>query len=298
MHHADGAVAVRRPADRRCDRGARKHRAPRRSMRQDATARPRSKAPHEIGLAVLATTFSIVAVFLPVGFMGGIIGRFFHQFGITVSAAVLISMFVSFTLDPMLSSIWPDPARRHGDAGRLYAAASAACWHGSTRVQWLVATSTRRCCAGRWPQARRWRSRWRPSSAASRSCRPDRHRVRAAGRLSAKPASRIYTPVGSSLEFTETKAAPGRGGAARISGSATTPTPRSTPATRRARTRRPLRAPDAARSERKRTRRAAGASRCATGCARSPASRSRTSASPAASAAATSRSSCRCRAPI
>ena len=63
----------------------------------------------EIGLAVLATTFSIVAVFLPVGFMGGIIGRFFHQFGITVAAAVLISMFVSFTLDPMLSSIWPDP---------------------------------------------------------------------------------------------------------------------------------------------------------------------------------------------
>jgi HAE1 family hydrophobic/amphiphilic exporter-1 len=64
----------------------------------------------EIGLAVLATTLSIVAVFLPVGFMGGIIGRFFHQFGVTVAAAVLISMFVSFTLDPMLSSIWPDPA--------------------------------------------------------------------------------------------------------------------------------------------------------------------------------------------
>ncbi|HVK54705.1 MAG TPA: efflux RND transporter permease subunit [Burkholderiales bacterium] len=63
----------------------------------------------EIGLAVLATTLSIVAVFLPVGFMGGIIGRFFHQFGVTVAAAVLISMFVSFTLDPMLSSIWHDP---------------------------------------------------------------------------------------------------------------------------------------------------------------------------------------------
>jgi HAE1 family hydrophobic/amphiphilic exporter-1 len=70
----------------------------------------------EIGLAVLATTLSIVAVFLPVGFMGGIIGRFFHQFGITVAAAVLISMFVSFTLDPMLSSVWPDPAI-HGQRG-------------------------------------------------------------------------------------------------------------------------------------------------------------------------------------
>ena len=71
---------------------------------------------HEIGLAVLATTFSIVAVFIPVGFMGGIIGRFFHQFGITVAAAVLISMFVSFTLDPMLSSIWHDP-EVHGQHG-------------------------------------------------------------------------------------------------------------------------------------------------------------------------------------
>jgi len=76
------------------------------------------KSPHdaslegtnEIGLAVLATTLSIVAVFLPIGFMAGIIGKFFHEFGITIVAAVLISMFVSFTLDPMLSSIWHDPA--------------------------------------------------------------------------------------------------------------------------------------------------------------------------------------------
>jgi len=64
----------------------------------------------EIGLAVLATTLSIVAVFLPIGFMGGIIGKFFHEFGITIVAAVMISMFVSFTLDPMLSSVWHDPA--------------------------------------------------------------------------------------------------------------------------------------------------------------------------------------------
>jgi hydrophobic/amphiphilic exporter-1 (mainly G- bacteria), HAE1 family len=69
----------------------------------------------EIGLAVLATTFSIVAVFLPIGFMGGIIGKFFHEFGITIVAAVLISMFVSFTLDPMLSSVWHDPSiHAHG----------------------------------------------------------------------------------------------------------------------------------------------------------------------------------------
>ena len=69
----------------------------------------------EIGLAVLATTLSIVAVFLPIGFMEGIIGKFFHEFGITIVAAVMISMFVSFTLDPMLSSIWHDPSiENHG----------------------------------------------------------------------------------------------------------------------------------------------------------------------------------------
>jgi HAE1 family hydrophobic/amphiphilic exporter-1 len=64
----------------------------------------------EIGLAVLATTLSIVSVFLPIVFMEGIICKFFHEFGITIVAAVLISMFVSFTLDPMLSSVWHDPS--------------------------------------------------------------------------------------------------------------------------------------------------------------------------------------------
>ncbi len=70
------------------------------------------EATQEIGLAVMATTFTIVAVFLPVAFMGGIIGKFFYQFGITVVVSVVVSLFVSFTLDPMLSSIWRDrPAR-------------------------------------------------------------------------------------------------------------------------------------------------------------------------------------------
>ncbi len=63
----------------------------------------------EIGLAVMATTFAIVAVFVPVAFMNGVIGRFFYQFGVTVAVAVLVSLFVSFTLDPMLSSVWHDP---------------------------------------------------------------------------------------------------------------------------------------------------------------------------------------------
>lgn len=64
----------------------------------------------EIGLAVFATSMSIVAVFIPVAFMKGIVGRFFYQFGITVAFAVLVSLFVSFTLDPMLSSRWHDPS--------------------------------------------------------------------------------------------------------------------------------------------------------------------------------------------
>ncbi len=68
------------------------------------------EATSEIGLAVMATTFTIIAVFVPVAFMGGIIGRFFFQFGITVGFAVLISLYVSFTIDPMLSSRWYDPA--------------------------------------------------------------------------------------------------------------------------------------------------------------------------------------------
>ncbi len=78
----------------------------------------------EIGLAVFATTMSILAVFVPVAYMRGIVGRFFFPFGITVSFAVLVSLFVSFTLDPMLSSRWHDPAihmkgRRKGLARAL-----------------------------------------------------------------------------------------------------------------------------------------------------------------------------------
>ena len=69
---------------------------------------------NEIGLAVLSTTLAVVAVFVPVAFMGGQIGKIFFQFGVTVAFAVLVSLFVSFTLDPMLSSIWPDPEVEHG----------------------------------------------------------------------------------------------------------------------------------------------------------------------------------------
>jgi hydrophobic/amphiphilic exporter-1 (mainly G- bacteria), HAE1 family len=77
-------------------------------MRHVQSGKPASFAAEfatkEIGLAVLATTFSVVAVFLPTAYTRGLIGRFFLPFGMTVSFAVLISMLVSFTLDPMLSS--------------------------------------------------------------------------------------------------------------------------------------------------------------------------------------------------
>ncbi|HKW09124.1 MAG TPA: efflux RND transporter permease subunit, partial [Gemmatimonadaceae bacterium] len=63
----------------------------------------------EIGLAVAATTFSIVAVFAPVGFMPGVAGQWFKPFALTIACAVMVSLFVSFSLDPMLSAYWPDP---------------------------------------------------------------------------------------------------------------------------------------------------------------------------------------------
>jgi len=81
-------------------------------------------ATKEIGLAVMATTFSIVVVFVPVAFMQGIVGRFFYQFGMTVAFAVTISLFVAFTLTPMLSSRWlverADRIKKSGYGGWLH----------------------------------------------------------------------------------------------------------------------------------------------------------------------------------
>ncbi|HXD08191.1 MAG TPA: efflux RND transporter permease subunit [Burkholderiaceae bacterium] len=67
----------------------------------------------EIGMAVAATTFSIVAVFVPVAFMPGVPGEWFRPFALTVVASVLVSLFISFTLDPMLSAFWGDPPGHH-----------------------------------------------------------------------------------------------------------------------------------------------------------------------------------------
>jgi HAE1 family hydrophobic/amphiphilic exporter-1 len=101
----DDAIVVRENIVRHVEMGKDHHRAAK-------------EGTDEIGLAVISTTFAVVAVFVPVAFMGGMIGRIFFQFGVTVAFAVLVSLFVSFTLDPMLSSVWFDPeigsARGHG----------------------------------------------------------------------------------------------------------------------------------------------------------------------------------------
>jgi HAE1 family hydrophobic/amphiphilic exporter-1 len=111
----DDAVVVRESITRRLERG-------------ESPARAASEGTQEIALAVMATTFTLVAVFVPVAFMQGITGQFFRQFGLTITMAVLISLFVAFTLDPMLSARFtkarlPGERRReHPVAARIRAA--------------------------------------------------------------------------------------------------------------------------------------------------------------------------------
>jgi len=82
------------------------------------------EATREIGLAVMATTFSLVVIFLPVAFMSGIVGRFFNSFGLTAAFAILVSLFVSFTLTPSLSSRFLKPPAHRQEGGGRAAAAS------------------------------------------------------------------------------------------------------------------------------------------------------------------------------
>ena len=96
----DDAIVVRENIVRHMERGS-----DRRTAALEGTS--------EIGMAVAGTTFSIVAVFIPVGFMPGVSGEWFRPFGITVVASVLVSLLISFTLDPMLSAYWGDPPGEH-----------------------------------------------------------------------------------------------------------------------------------------------------------------------------------------
>ena len=92
----DDAIVVRENIVRHMEAGA-----------DRATAARQGTA--EIGLAVTATTFSIIAVFIPVAFMGGGPGEWFRPFALTVATSVLVSLFISFTLDPLMSAYWGDP---------------------------------------------------------------------------------------------------------------------------------------------------------------------------------------------
>src|SRR5262249_1783870 len=77
---------------------------------------PAIDGPPWIGVAVLGTTLSLVAIFVPVGFMGGIVGRFMKSFGLTMAFAIMVSLLVSFTLTPMLSARWLK-VKRHDEGG-------------------------------------------------------------------------------------------------------------------------------------------------------------------------------------
>ena len=106
------------------------------------------EATKEIGLAVMATTLSLIAIFVPVGFMGGIVGRFMKSFGLTMSFAILVSLLVSFTLTPMLSARWikaksPKEAK---DSRRTTASSGRSTWPTAGR------------CTGRWPTGASWRA--------------------------------------------------------------------------------------------------------------------------------------------
>src|ERR1700680_4009820 len=77
------------------------------------------KGSREITFTIISMTLSLVAVFIPVFFMGGVVGRVFHEFAIVIGIAILVSGFVSLTLTPMLCSRFLQPARRHADTGML-----------------------------------------------------------------------------------------------------------------------------------------------------------------------------------
>jgi HAE1 family hydrophobic/amphiphilic exporter-1 len=137
----DDAIVVRENIVRHMQRGE-----DRRTAALNGTA--------EIGMAVASTTFSIVAVFAPVAFIPGMTGEWFRPFGLTVVASVVVSLFISFTLDPMLSAYWGDPVDLH-DAPRK----------GLSRVlqrfnDWFDHQSDRYGRVIAWALHHRWRMGW------------------------------------------------------------------------------------------------------------------------------------------
>jgi multidrug efflux pump subunit AcrB len=127
------AVAGGRHPGRRRHRRDREHHAPPAHGQDAAPGGP--EAADEIGLAVIATTFTLIAVFLPTAFMSGIPGKFFVQFGWTAAIAVFFSLVVARMLTPMMAAyMLKPPAQRHGEP------------------RWLPAT----CVWARWCLKHRW----------------------------------------------------------------------------------------------------------------------------------------------
>ena len=117
-------------------------------MRRTAAA----SATREIALAVMATTLSLLVIFLPVVFMGGRVGRFFSSFGATVAFAIFMSLCVSFTMTPMLCSRFlksrdrATAANRDGSGGRSTAPTAGSCaW--SLRHRWVIVLARIGCLA-------------------------------------------------------------------------------------------------------------------------------------------------------
>ena len=166
----------------------------------------------EIGLAVAATTFSIVVVFVPIAFMGGIAEQWFAPFALTIACSVLVSLFVSFSLDPMLSAYWPDPHVPRSSSGRSI-----------TRTldrfnAWFDRQAERYKRVIGWALDHRWRwwPRGRPRSSARWRCRRSgcrRRRASSRSPTTRSSTSSLETPPGSNLEYTRGQ---GGGGRARI----------------------------------------------------------------------------------
>jgi multidrug efflux pump subunit AcrB len=181
----DDAIVVRENIVRHMENGA-----DRRTAALEGTA--------EIGMAVASTTFSIMAVFIPVAFMPGVSGEWFRPFALTVTCSVLVSLFISFTLDPMLSAYWGDPPGppARAEEGHREVLARFNDWfdHQADRYGNVIAWALHH---------RRWMAviavgslvgalgLHTPSSAAPASCRRGRRQI----------MIEVRTPASSSLEY-------------------------------------------------------------------------------------------------
>ena len=152
----------------------------------------------EIGLAVMATTLSLLAVFMPVGFMGGIVGRFMSSFGLTAAFAIAVSLLVSFTLTPMLTSRFVKvPPNREGEKTKD---------RKESRFFRSSMAITRACSNGPWRIARPWwRSAW-PGIEQRSAIHVDKQELYSGGRPVGVPSQRSRARGNQALAATVTVA--------------------------------------------------------------------------------------------